>query len=270
MNCDPADPKGSGIVDVWQEAVPVRFGAIDKSDRLTLDAIFNFFQEAAISHAENLGVGREEMARTSQAWILSRMSVLVNRRPVYRETVSVRSWPRGWDKLFAIRDYEIKDKDDKAVVSARSAWLIVDMEKRRPLRPQSVMDNLPLNEGLEALSFEANGAAALPERDNLQKSAERKALYTDLDYNGHVNNVRYIQWIEDVIDLQLLEDAGKIRFDINYLNEIMGGEKVELLSAPIYSEEGPENASADYAFAFEGRKTESGQAAFRAELRLWA
>ncbi|MCL2802132.1 MAG: thioesterase [Treponema sp.] len=269
MNCDPANPKGSGIVDVWQESLPIRFGVIDKSDRLTLDGIFQLFQEAAISHAENLLVGREEMARTGQVWILSRMSALVNRRPKYRDTITVRSWPRGWDKLFAIRDYEIKDNNGLAVVSARSAWLIVDMEKRRPLRPQSVLDNLPHNEGLEAMTSEADGAAALPEHFNLQKAAERKALYTDLDFNGHVNNVRYIQWIEDTMEPGLLEKAGKIRLDINYLNEILEGEMVELYSVPIYNEDGPENASADYAFAFEGRKKESGQAAFRAELRLW-
>jgi len=270
MLCDPANPKGSGIVDVWHESIPVRFGAIDKSDRLTLNSIFDYFQEAAISHAENLGVGREEMARTGQLWILSRMSVLVSKRPKYCEKISVRSWPRGWEKLFAIRDYEIKDSKDTAVVSARSAWLIVDIEKRRPLRPQSVMDNMPLNEGLNALSQEANGAAGLSERENLQKTGERKAHYSDLDFNGHVNNVKYIEWIEDSLDHALLEKSGKIRIDINYLNEIMAGETVELFSVPIYKEEGPENASADYAFAFEGRKKENNQAAFRAELRMWA
>jgi len=261
MNCDPANPKGTGIVDVWQESAPVRFGAIDKSDRLTLDAVFQFFQEAAICHAENLGVGREDMARTGQVWILSRMSVLVKRRPEYCETITVRSWPRGWEKLFAMRNYEIKDKNDMAIVSARSAWLIVDMEKRRPLRPQSVMDNLPQNEGLESLAPEEKGAAALTERGDLQKAAERKALYTDIDYNGHVNNVRYVQWIEDALDPQLLEKADKLRIDINYMNEIMLGETAELLSAPILGE--------NNAFAFEGRKKESGQTAFRAELRLW-
>ena len=240
----------------------MRFGAIDKSDRLKLDAVFQFFQEAAISHAENLGVGREEMARTGQVWILSRISVLADRRPNYGETVTVRTWPRGGEKLFAMRDFDIRDKDDIAAVSGRSAWLIVDMEKRRPLRPQSVMDNLPQNEGLNALTTEAGGAAALSERSNLQKTAERQALYTDVDYNGHVNNVRYVQWIEDALDPQLLEKAEKMRLDINYMNEILGGETVELMSAPIDGENCP-------AFAFEGRKKESAQTAFRAELRLW-
>jgi hypothetical protein len=134
------------------------------------------------------------------------------------------------------------------------------MEKRRPLRPQSIMDNLPQNEGVESFPPDANGAAALAERGNLQIAAERKALYTDVDYNGHVNNVRYIQWIEDTLDPCLLERANKMRFDINYLNEILGGETVEILSAPIDNEN---------AFAFEGRKKDTGQTAFRAELRLF-
>jgi acyl-ACP thioesterase len=263
MTCDPANPKGTGIVDIWRETFPVRFGAIDRSDRLTLNAIFQFFQEAAICHAENLGVGREEMARTGQAWILSRMTVVVERRPKYCETVTVRSWPRGGEKLFAIRNYDIRDSNDVPAVSARSAWLVVDMEKRRPLRPQFIMDNMPQNEGVDALAPELNGAAGLEERHNLQKNGERKALYTDIDYNGHVNNVRYIQWIEDTLDPQLLEKAEKMRFDINYLNEILNGETVELMTSPI------EDNNCKNAFAFEGRKTGNGQAAFRAELRLF-
>ena len=259
MNCDPSNPKGAGIVDVWQEVLPIRFGSIDKSDRLTLDAVFNFFQEAAICHAENLEVGREDMANTGQVWVLSRMSVLMNRRPDYRETVTVRSWPRGFEKLFAMRNFEIKDKDGNSAVAGRSGWLIVDMEKRRPLRPQTVMDRLPQNEGLETFAPGDNAAAGLEERGNLQKTAERKALYTDVDYNGHVNNVRYIQWIEDTLDYQLLEKADKMRMDINYLSEVMEGDKVEIFSAPI----------SENAYAFEGRKG-NGQAAFRAELKLFS
>ena len=266
MNCNAANPKETGPVDIWQETFPVRFAAIDKSDRLKLDAVFQFFQEAAISHAENLRVGREEMAGTGQVWILSRMSVHIDRRPEYRETITVRSWPRGGEKLFAIRDFDIRDKNDIPVVSARSCWIIVDMEKRRPLRPQSVMDSLPQNDGINALT---TTPAALSERGSLQKTGEKKALYTDVDFNGHVNNVRYIQWIEDALDPLLLEKAAKVHLDINYMNEILSGEKIEIFTAPLTEDE-----NGDSAFAFEGRKTESGDAAgsktaFRAELRLW-
>jgi len=268
MTCDPANPRAAGPVSVWQETFPVRFGSIDRSDRLTLDAVFQFFQEAAISHAENLGVGREDMTRIGQIWILSRMSVQIDRRPAYCETVTVRSWPRGGEKLFAMRDYDIRDNADIPVIRARSGWLIIDLEKRRPLRPQSVMDTLPKNEGLDALT---SGPVSLAERDNLQKKGERRALYTDVDYNGHVNNVRYIQWIEDTLDSQVLEKAGRMRFDINYLNEILSGSVTEIWSAPLELSTGLQSDcdSPNAAFAFEGRNAVSGLAAFRAELRLW-
>jgi len=262
MNCDSSNPKGNGIVDVWQEILPIRFGLIDKSDRLKLDSVFQIFQEAAISHAENLGVGRDDMGVKNQGWIISRLTVLVHTRPQYLDTITVRSWPRGWEKLFALRDYEIKNKDGTVMVSARSAWLIVDIEKRRPLRPQSVMDYLPQNKGLAALPPEANAVVSLEERGNLQKIAERKARYSDLDSNGHVNNARYIQWIEDTLDCGLLESAVKMRLDINYISEILSGETIDIMSAQIED-------TADHAFAYEGRRTVNSQTAFRAELRLW-
>jgi acyl-ACP thioesterase len=245
---------------VWSEKCLVRFNAIDTSDSMTLNAILGFFQEAAISHAENLGVGREAMARANQVWILSRMSVQVDRRPSYGETVFVRTWPRGGEKLFALRDFDIRDTDNQPAVRARSCWLIIDIEKRRPLRPHLVMENLPCNEGLDALP----AAIGLEERPSLQKKLERRAFYSDLDYNGHVNNVSYIRWIEDSVDPALLEQAKQMRLDINYLHEVLPGEVTGIWSAPLHAE-------ALCAFAFEGKKEQmpENQLVFRAELRLW-
>jgi len=251
-------------LDIWSESCAVRFGSIDKSDSMTLDAVFDFFQEAAISHAENLGVGREAMARTNQVWILSRMSVLVNRRPQYGETITVRTWPRGGEKLFALRDFDIRDAAGNPVVQARSCWLIIDMEKRRPLRPQSIMDTMPLNEGQNALP----AAIGLEERPSLRKAAERRALYSDVDYNGHVNNISYIRWIEDALDPALLEQARQIRLDINYVNEVLPGEVTGIWLSEI--DTAAETPPPAHAFAFEGKKEQAqeNQTAFRAELRL--
>jgi len=61
-----------------------------------------------------------------------------------------------------------------------------------------------------------------------------------------------------------LEKADKMRFDINYLNEILCGEVVEIASAKI------EDANCENAFAFEGKKAESKETAFRAELRIYS
>jgi len=124
------------MMDIWQEKVDLRFGSIDRSDRLSLGAAFGFFQEAAISHAAVLGVGRDAMTESGQAWVLSRLSVFIEKRPQYGETVTIRSWPRGPEKLLCLRDYDILDASGNALIRGRSGWLVLDVEKRRPLRPQ--------------------------------------------------------------------------------------------------------------------------------------
>ena len=257
------------MLDIWRENVNVRFGDVDRSDSLTLGSVFSFFQEAAISHAADLGVGRDDMTRTGQAWILSRISLFVERRPLYGETIEVSTWPRSWERLFALRDYTIRDAQGHALVRGRGAWLVLDIEKRRPLRVQPLMDNMPPNEGVDA--FPA-GAAALNPRENLAKVAERGALYSDIDYYGHANNARYVQWIQDATDMEVITKATQFRLDINYLNEVMPGETVELLVAPL-EETFPKENTGDYpsspgpAFAYEGRRPGSSQPVFRAELR---
>jgi acyl-ACP thioesterase len=246
------------MINIWQERSSVHFGAVDPSDRLTLAAAFDYFQEAAINHAEDLGVGREQVFKNGQGWILSRISVFFERRPRYREPITVRTWPRGWERLFAVRDYDIRDERDVPIVRGRSGWLILDLEKRRPLRPQPVMDTLPLNAGLDALP---DGATALETCDWLNKKGERRAVYSDIDYNGHVNNARYIQWIQDITEPEILEKADEMRLDINYLHETRIGDTIGLWSAPI------PGSNAAVAIAYEGRWQDGDQAVFRAELR---
>jgi acyl-ACP thioesterase len=252
-------------MDVYTETYPVGFTAVDESGCLTMAAAFDYFQEAAIRHAEALGVGRAPMGELGQGWILSRMSVLMERRPRQEERVTVRTWPRGWEKLFAIRDFDILDEADTPIVRARSCWLIVDIEKRRPLRPQATMEKLPLNEGRDSLP--GGGAAlAAPEAHTAVKAGERRAAYSDIDYNGHMNNARYVQWVQDMshrdAGSQSLTGAKTMRMDINYLSEVKLGEIIELWTAPIPG----------CGLALEGRRSagsiSSVQTAFRAELRL--
>jgi hypothetical protein len=114
-------------------------------------------------------------------------------------------------------------------------------------------------------------------REDLIKTGERRAVYSDIDFYGHVNNVRYIQWIQDMVDPGILDTADQIRLDINYVNEVLPGETVELWSASLPAlPDSPDMVREDYpalaekAFAYEGRRegAQGIQTVFRAELHL--
>ncbi|MFA6508452.1 MAG: acyl-ACP thioesterase, partial [Treponemataceae bacterium] len=142
----------------------------------------------------------------------------------------------------------------------RSAWLIVDLEAKRPRRPEPFVVNIPKNEGLDALS---DGAKGLETKHDLIFKACRVAAYSDLDYLGHVNNARYVQWIQDVLDASELSAADSLRLDVNYISEVKAGSSVEIFrGGPDLSTEG------NRAYYFEGRRESDSAAVFRAVLSL--
>ncbi|MDR2702382.1 MAG: acyl-ACP thioesterase [Spirochaetaceae bacterium] len=270
-------------MDIYAQETTIRFADVDQSDTLTMASTFDLFQEAAINHAEILGVGREAMKQSGQVWILSRISVFMERRPPFGEKVAIRTWPRGANKLFAIRDYDIRSS--RVDVRGRSGWLVVDLERHRPLRPQTAMDNLPANEGENALpgvNLQGNDPPpSLAVREFApEQSVLRRVCYSDIDYNGHVNNTRYIQWIQDLIEPEILETAKQMRLDINYISEARYGETIKLYIQPINKNDSPENVllrgqvplPCKAAFAIEGRREAASSAeetvtVFRAELQ---
>jgi acyl-ACP thioesterase len=211
-------------IAVFAKDFQVTFRHIDRGGFLSPIAALEYLEEAAFGHAELLGVGYEAMTERRQAWILSRISVRMDKRPRLHDNVTVSSWPRGHDRLFAVRDYEIA-REGQSLARGRSDWIIFDVDKRRPIRPGDIMDKLPLNDGKDAL---AESPAALSETEGLTRTATRTALYADLDFNGHVHNTRYMQWICDLFDPETIENAPSISIDINYLKEIAALSVTEL------------------------------------------
>lgn len=250
--------------NIWTEEFPVRTWDVDRTGRLHAAAAFNYFQEIAGNHAEALGVGKAPLAATGHAWILSRMTAVILRRSGWGETLNARTWPRGTDRLFAVRDYELLDSDSEIVGRGRSGWIVLDTQKMRPVRPGFLTDSIPLNEGRDAVT---DGIGSLESFPDLEPVGSRDSAYSDIDYNGHVNNARYVQWIQDALPREALENSAGYRIDVNYLSEVKPGASVDFFCG---QRKRTGNDGAEYSFyAFEGRHRDGGQPSFRAEIRLF-
>lgn len=245
---------------IYEETFRVCTWDVDGADKLTMAAAYNYCQEIAGNHAALLGVGEEFMKANGIVWILSRMSAVLDARPARGARIRVRTWPRGTDRLFAVRDYELRTEAGAVIGRGRSAWLIVDAATFRPRRPEAFTAGLPTNDGLEALP---DGALALTAGDGLERAAERAVAYSDIDYNGHMNNARYVQWIQDVMAPGTLNAASRLRLDINYLAEMKPGSSASIF---LKDSDGPDGWNSRC--AMEGRAAGDGQTTFRAALYL--
>jgi acyl-ACP thioesterase len=222
-----------------------------KQARLT--TLANFFQEMAYQHANQLGFGYRDLKKNKNMWVLSRMKIRVDRYPLWDDTVVVETWHRGMHRLFGMRDFRVRDQQGMVMAVATTAWLIVDMDTRRPVRP----DDRTLHEsrGEEAVLGESMDKLMLP--DKLDELGIREVVHSDLDIVGHVNNVKYIEWCIDKAVPQSIPGSEIHEFEINFMHEALPGDRIMI--------KGKLQQASDSFFVAE--RTDGAQEIFRARLR---
>jgi medium-chain acyl-[acyl-carrier-protein] hydrolase len=197
---------------------------IDPQLTARLPVLCGFMQEAAYHHAEHLDLGHSQLLQKNLGWVLARQRIEVTRLPKWGETVKLRTWPSGRDRLFFYRDFEIKDGDGKRILLASTAWFVIDMAKRERVSSDFYLD----------IDLPEVGTKVFSEKLGRLKgcgcgNGESVAVnYGDLDMNGHVNNVRYIEWVLNRIPLDFHQAHRIQSLEVNYLAEAVYGHVVSI------------------------------------------
>ncbi|HVN57140.1 MAG TPA: acyl-ACP thioesterase domain-containing protein [Bacteroidales bacterium] len=193
--------------------------------KLSPHSLFNYLQDIASEHAELLRFGKDDLLKENRFWVLSRIAVKVIYWPSWGESIDVKTWPRGTDKLFALRDFEVTDSHGESVALGSSSWLVVDRTSRRVQRPDSVLSHF--NEGFPVKSaISGNASKVGPVAGDAVHSQAYRVAISDLDINLHVNNVKYLEWITDSYDLEFRQKHNPSFIEINYLAESRIGEEI--------------------------------------------
>ena len=220
--------------NVWRQEYQIRSYEVDCCNRLSILAIFAFMQEAASQHAEALGVSIHQLISENYTWLLSRLKIRISSFPSWNDQVRVCTWPSGVQQLFALRDFELKDANDRSIAAALSAWLIIDLQKRRPVRIAPFVERLNPIEGCHILDDRLDKLPALRD-DSHQKSFEVR--HSDLDINQHANNVKFVEWLIEGIPDAILKTMVPVEFEINFLAEAFHNDRILANCAPQNSDD---------------------------------
>lgn len=197
----------------------------DIRNHCKLTNILNYLQEAAGRHAAKFGLDSVNLMNNNIGWVLSRLKVQMLHYPEWQEKVIIRTWTRESIGILSYRDFEILNEKREIIGKGTSAWLMIDILKRRPIRPKSFTDNFPNNPEEISLTKELR---KLPEQKDLEKVFSLPVMYSDVDINHHVNNVKYARWQIDAIPVSALLDRSIKDFEIDFLHEAKLGEKVTI------------------------------------------
>lgn len=226
-------PKGGHVKNITRfekiEKYPVYVEPfhVDFTGCIFLGILGNHLLNAAGNHSQKRGWGISALNETHHTWVLSRLSIEMTEMPRQHEYVEVRTWVESVMKLFTNRNFSILRPDGTPLGYARSVWAMIDMDTRKPCDLLTLYDGDILN---YVVSPEENicpieGHGRFRFR-NPQLVRTIDTYYSDVDINGHINSIKYIEHILDLFPRQRFERQSIHRFEIAYKTEAYMGDRL--------------------------------------------
>ncbi|MBR0158609.1 MAG: hypothetical protein IJM24_05965 [Clostridia bacterium] len=178
---------------------------VDLNNRLRLQALLGMFQETAGDQCEQFGSGWSTLwTQHGLCYVVVRMEVRMERYPGTGERIRIDTWPDPKLRLIFARYGEIYCERGERLGAIVSQWALLDVNARTFVRPDPSVIVLPDTSTLTA-PFEMKGGHHIagntiaPDAAARSFTIKRAPVYSDFDYNGHMNNARYAEWTADTL-----------------------------------------------------------------------
>lgn len=190
------------LPDEFSRTYTLAAGETDAQGRMPLPLIVTRVIEVATAHADALGLGYANLIEHRAGWVLSRLSVEMERYPRIGETYTFTTYIQAYTRLYSDRCFVITDADGCEIGHVRSMWVAIDIDKR------TAVDLTRFNPDLFVIGrrqcpipMPRKIPAAGPEASATPYTFK----YCDIDFYRHVNTVMYVrlllnQWSVDFFD----------------------------------------------------------------------
>lgn len=192
----------------------------DFNHELQMGRLGNCMLNAADFHSTERGFGMRYLNTVNRTWVLSRLCIEMDAMPQQYAHFSVHTWVESALRYFTNRNFMVKDTESGQVLGyGRSVWALIDLTSRQPQDLLTVRDGDIANwiENGQECPIAKPGRAKLSNDSPVVKSIT--TTYSDIDVNGHVNSVRYIEHVLDLFSPDYYRHNRLRRMDIAYVAE---------------------------------------------------
>lgn len=197
---------------------------VDFSKQITIVSLVDFVLEAAGEDADKNGFGVVDLNKQNHSWVLSRMSLEISAMPVDGETFIVTTWVNEIGRMMTTRNMIISNASDEIIGGAVTSWAMIDLTTRRPL-------DLSANENYLKAVIDNDSPIDHPCKVRVGAECierEHRVVYSDIDFNGHTNTMKYLEMMFDTMPMTDLEGRKFRRLDVNFLHESRYGDSLNI------------------------------------------
>lgn len=206
----------------------------DCSYRLRASSFMDLAQVMAMEGSESLGFGHDRLGRERKTWVLYRMQFKFLRPVVWKEKVTMSTWHKGQEGLVFLRDYELLGEDGGQSVIGTSSWIVLDTGTREFVRGDSLPECISVEPQCSGSVYDAPARkVAFPRSALLTPAAEHTVSYSDVDFIGHTNNAKYVQWAMDSIDAGFVSSHPVKEVTVNFNKESRLGDVVRIYTVKV-------------------------------------
>lgn len=225
MTHDPSTAPG-----VFSQSWFLTAGETDAGALMPITLVAARAIEIATNHANALDIGYSNLAEHRLGWVLARLTIDMVRYPGINETYSMETWIEGYNRFFSDRCFVMTDSRGLPLAHIRSVWVAIDTATRS-------LANLTELERDRFPVVQRECPVAKSPKPASEASAEPKCStyifqYRDIDFNRHVNTVRYLDHVLNLRPLDFYDTRQVAHLDASFDHECYFGEKVTLLTRP--------------------------------------
>lgn len=198
----------------------------DFSHRLFMGHLGNHMLNAADFHSTERDFGMSYLNTINKTWVLSRLAIEMDDMPEQYTKFFVETWVEGAMKYFTNRNFKVVGEDGHVFGYGRSVWAMIDTMTRQP------QDILEVNNGDINKWIEADKPCPIGKISRVKMGGDITPVrtidtyYSDVDVNGHINSVKYIEHVLDLFDLDWHKRYVVKRFEVAYVAESHQGDRL--------------------------------------------
>ena len=206
---------------------------IDKKTNLTNKAILSFFEDIGGYHSDLAGYGLKQIEQTRISWVLLHWKFKVLKRIKYSDgNIRIKTWSRGCVRACTIRDFEIYDSAGNLCVIGTSKWTLIHLENGLMRLTDELLNNYQAEPDI-AIDFDFK---KIQEPENYSNIYKYTVSRRDLDINGHMHNLNYLDLAYEALPKDVYENNSFDDVEIMYKKGAFLGDKLKCLYSNIDNE----------------------------------
>lgn len=188
------------------------------NNKVTNTALLSYLEDAGGVHSNLVGYGLRDIPNVKKSWVLLGWKIEIFERPAYGDKISIKTWSRGIDKLYAYRDFEILDEKKKVIGIATSKWVLLDIEKGKIMRIPPEVEEAYTVENVRV--FEETDLDKLEEPKQFSSSTDFVVNRSLIDVNQHLHNIYFMDIANEVLPMEVYQKAELNHIRMMYKKEI--------------------------------------------------